>query len=39
MLVWLKGPKLAATHGITVYWEELKNKIPDGKRAIGDNGY
>jgi hypothetical protein len=22
-----------------VYWEELKNKIPDGKRAIGDNGY
>lgn len=38
-LVWMKGPKPAATHDITVYREALKNKIPAGKRAIGDNGY
>ena len=38
-LVWLKGPKPASTHDITVFREELKNKIPDGKRVVGDNGY
>lgn len=38
-LVWIKGPKPASKHDISVYQEELKNKIPAGKRAIGDNGY
>jgi hypothetical protein len=38
-LVWMKGPKPASKHDITVYREELMNKIPAGKRAIGDNGY
>jgi hypothetical protein len=35
----MKGPKPASTHDITIYREELKNKIPAGKRAIGDKGY
>jgi hypothetical protein len=38
-LVHIKGPKLAAMHDITVYRKKLKRKIPDGKRAIGDDGY
>jgi hypothetical protein len=38
-LVWIKGPKPASKHDITVFRSELKNKIPSGKRAIGDNGY
>jgi hypothetical protein len=38
-LVHMKGPKPASTHDITIYREELKNKIPAGKRAIDDKGY
>jgi hypothetical protein len=38
-LVWMKGPAKASKHDITVYRSELKNKIPAGKRVIGDNGY
>jgi hypothetical protein len=38
-LVWLKGPKPASTHDITVFREELKDKVPALKRVIGDNGY
>ena len=37
-LVWIKGPKLASKHDITVF-RELMTKVPAGKRAIGDNGY
>lgn len=38
-LVWIKGPKPASKHDITVFREGLMHKIPSGKRAIGDNGY
>jgi hypothetical protein len=38
-IVWLEGPKPAATHDITMYREKLKGKVPDGKRGIADNGY
>ena len=38
-LVWLKGPSPAGKHDITTFREELKGKIPSGKRVIGDNGY
>lgn len=38
-LLWMKGPKEASRHDLTTYREELKNKIPGGKRAIGDTGY
>jgi hypothetical protein len=38
-LLWIKGPKPASKHDISVYQEELKNKIPAGKRALGANGY
>jgi hypothetical protein len=38
-LVWLKGPSPAGKHDITTFREELKGKIPAGKRVIGGNGY
>jgi len=38
-LVWINGPFPAGTHDITVFRGGLKNMIPAGKRAIGDNGY
>jgi len=34
-LVQIKGPLPALKHGITIYQQELKNKIPADKRAIG----
>ena len=37
-LVWTNGPKPASKRGISVCRQKLKNKIPAGKRAIGDNG-
>jgi hypothetical protein len=38
-LVWIKGPRPAGEHDITVFRKKLKSKIPRGKRAVGDNGY
>ena len=44
-LVWINGPFDASVHDITMFRNEndpdnsLKNAIPDGKRAIADNGY
>jgi hypothetical protein len=45
MLVWIKGPFPASTHDITMFRDEanpdhsLKEKIPTGKRGVGDSGY
>jgi hypothetical protein len=38
-LAWISGPSPAGTHDITVFRRGLKDKIPVGKKAIGDNGY
>ena len=40
-LVWMNGPFPAGKPDITIFREEggLKDKIPDGKRVIGDKGY
>jgi DDE superfamily endonuclease len=39
-LVWVNGPFPAGMHDIRVYREHgLKEKIPLGKKIIGDNGY
>jgi hypothetical protein len=44
-LVWINGPFPASRHDITTFRSEhnpgdgLMNRIPDGKRAIGDSGY
>lgn len=45
-LVWMKGPKLAGTHDITVFrggdgsdGPSLKEKTPKGKKGIADLGY
>ena len=36
----MNGPFPAGDHNITVFRNEgLKDKIPSGKKAIGDNGY
>jgi len=39
-VVWVNGPFQASTHDITVFRNHgLANKIPPGKRCIGDKGY
>ena len=38
-LVWLRGPKPASNHDITVFQQELIDKIPDGKHVVSDKGY
>lgn len=38
-IVHTRGPYRAAIHDITVFREELMNKIPDGHFCIGDKGY
>jgi hypothetical protein len=44
-LVWIKGPFDASTHDITMFrnededGENLKSKMPTGKRGIGDSAY
>ena len=40
-LVWVSGPHPAATNDITIFkmTDGLMEKIPDGKIAIGDEGY
>lgn len=38
-LVWMKGPDKASVHDITVFRDELKDKIPNGKKAIADKAY
>lgn len=39
-LVWMNGPFPASKHDITIFRAGgLKEKIPDGKLVIGDNGY
>jgi hypothetical protein len=37
--VWVNGPFPAGTNDITIYKEALKEKIPPGKKVIGDKGY
>ena len=40
MLVWLNGPFEAGSPDITVFRTKgLKDKMPKGKKAIGDKGY
>jgi hypothetical protein len=39
-LVWLNGPFPASRHDISIFRTAgLKEKIPDGKLVVGDNGY
>jgi hypothetical protein len=40
-VVWISGPHPAGVNDITIYRKHagLKEKIPPGKRVIGDNGY
>ena len=40
-LVWMNGPFPSGKHDINVFRERggLKEKIPPGKKVIGDNGY
>jgi len=39
-LIWIKGPFPASKHDITIFRQKgLKNKIPQGKKAIADRGY
>ena len=39
-LVWMNGPFPAGDHDMNVFRDKgLKDKIPAGKKAIGDNGY
>ena len=38
-VVHIRGPYRAAIHDITVFREELMDKIPDGHFCIGDKGY
>lgn len=38
-VVWTNGPFPAGTADITIYRKGLKDKIPEGKRVIGDAGY
>jgi hypothetical protein len=38
-LAWINGPFPAATHDIEVFRRGLKEKVPVGKRVIGDAGY
>jgi hypothetical protein len=40
-VVWISGPHRAGANDISIYRKNggLKEKIPRGKRAIGDNGY
>jgi hypothetical protein len=40
LLVWMNGPFPAGDHDINVFRDKgLKDKIPAGKKAFGDNGY
>jgi len=38
-VIWVNGPFPASTHDLTIFREGLKNKIPVGKKVIGDKGY
>ena len=38
-IVWVRGPIPAGKHDIRVFREELINKIPANRRALGDRGY
>ena len=38
-LVWINGPFPAGMHDITIYRAGLMQKIPVGKKVIGDEGY
>ena len=38
-IVWINGPFPAGQNDIKVFRKDLKSKIPDGRRAIGDKGY
>jgi hypothetical protein len=38
-LVWCRGGLMAGNPDLAIYKSELKNKIPEGKKAVTDRGY
>jgi len=38
-IIWINGPFPAGHNDILIFTKALKDKIPDGRRAIGDEGY